>query len=149
MAELNVRLNLNFRLTQNMARWLMACGFLAALAVEVSPESMTLNTYYPAPSGIYTNMITTQQTYLARDSGNVGVGTTVPNGKLDVEGVGNVVLNAGRVGVGTAAPQYPLDVNGIAKVLGFQMPIGSPQAGMALTSDASGNGTWQWCSFAP
>ncbi len=45
-------------------------------------------------------------------NGNVGIGTTSPAAKLDVEGSGNVVLNAGNVGVGTTAPYSKLDVDG-------------------------------------
>lgn len=49
---------------------------------------------------------------------------------------------AGNVGIGTASPGYALDVAGTASVTAFLMPTGA-SAGMVLTSDASGNGTWQ------
>ena len=51
------------------------------------------------------------------------------------------VDNDGNVGIGTI-PSAQLDVNGTAKMTGFQMPTGATN-GYALTSDASGNGTWQ------
>lgn len=47
-----------------------------------------MTTYYPSPSGIYKLLTSTQQTLLARDGGNVGVGTgsALPNARLDVRG---------------------------------------------------------------
>src|SRR5262249_40585990 len=51
---------------------------------ELSSESVTLTTYYPAPSGVYSQMITTTNTFLARDGGNVGIGTSSPSTLLQV-----------------------------------------------------------------
>ena len=69
--------------------WLVLC-LLVLSAGELGSESVTLTTYYPAPSGVYTQMITTGQTLLARDGGSVGIGTSSPPGnpvnKLDVNG---------------------------------------------------------------
>ena len=45
-------------------------------------------------------------------SGNVGIGTTSPLGKLDVEGSGGIILNAGNVGIGTTSPQQSLTLQG-------------------------------------
>jgi len=87
MAEIT----LNFRLTLNR-RFLTTAGAFAIMLCavpELDSESVTLSTYYPAPSGVYTNMITTGATYLARDGGTgtrVGLGTTSPSYKLDVNG---------------------------------------------------------------
>jgi hypothetical protein len=50
--------------------------------------------------------------------------------------------NGGNVGIGTATPGAKLDVNGKTKTSTFQLTT-SPTAGYVLTSDASGNGTWQ------
>ncbi|MFC1682904.1 hypothetical protein ACFL0G_01685, partial [Candidatus Zixiibacteriota bacterium] len=50
--------------------------------------------------------------------------------------------NTGSVGVGTSDPQQKLDVNGTVQVNGFKMPTGAA-ADRVMTSDASGVGTWQ------
>lgn len=84
MSEIVIRFDLRFG-----KRWLRAglAGLLMLSSVpELGSESVTLSTYYPAPSGVYTNMITTSNTYLARDGGNVGIGTSNPAAKLDVSG---------------------------------------------------------------
>ncbi|OGR85154.1 MAG: hypothetical protein A3J74_01745 [Elusimicrobia bacterium RIFCSPHIGHO2_02_FULL_57_9] len=58
---------------------------LSVFTTELGTENVNLTTYYPAPSGVYTRMITTGQTVLARDAGaNVGIGTAAPATKLDV-----------------------------------------------------------------
>ncbi len=49
---------------------------------------------------------------------------------------------SGNVGIGTTNPTTKLDVNGTVRATGFQMPTGAG-AGRVLTSDASGNATWQ------
>jgi len=100
MAELNI----NIRITPRVVRWGMTALCLCLMAMAVSPESITLDTYYPAPTGIYTNMITTEQTLLARDTGNVGIGTTIPGtAKLEVHGPGTGALDlwvSGRIETG-------------------------------------------------
>lgn len=87
MTDITVRFHVTFNrrfLTAAAALSMMLCA-----VPELDSESVTLSTYYPAPSGVYTNMITTGNTYLARDGGagtRVGIGTTAPNAKLHVVG---------------------------------------------------------------
>ncbi|MFC1683811.1 hypothetical protein ACFL0G_06375, partial [Candidatus Zixiibacteriota bacterium] len=52
------------------------------------------------------------------------------------------VRGNGDVGVGTFNPAAKLDVVGTAKMTGLTLPTGAG-SGKVLTSDASGNGTWQ------
>ncbi len=67
----------------------MAAGI--ALSFSIMPcfaENITITTYYPAPYGVYKELTTTSNTYLATEGGSVNIGTTEPssNLKLDVEG---------------------------------------------------------------
>ncbi|MCX5797456.1 MAG: hypothetical protein NTY77_18345 [Elusimicrobia bacterium] len=72
---------------------LMTAALLVTVTPELGSENVTLSTYYPAPSGVYSKMITTQDTFLATTGGKVGVGTTSPKATLDVgETSGNGTL---------------------------------------------------------
>lgn len=114
------------RFTPNMFRAGLAGLLLSGLSTELASESFTLTTYYPAPSGVYARMITTDSAWLARDSGRVGIRTRDPQAVLDVAGTaalrgsaattGLQVTEAGRVGVGTTSPDSELSVAGSASV---------------------------------
>lgn len=69
-----------------LARWALAALMLGALAPDLATESGSLSTYYPVPSGVYSRLITTGSATLARDAGQVGIGTTAPAAALDVAG---------------------------------------------------------------
>lgn len=87
MTEITVRFNLTF--SRRFITVAAAAAMMLCAVPELDSESVTLSTYYPAPSGVYTNMITTGNTYLARDGGTgtrVGIGTTAPVQKLHVVG---------------------------------------------------------------
>jgi len=88
--------------------------------------------------------------------GNVAIGTTAANARLDIQSSGTssnfalriadatptnrlVVLDNGNVGIGTTLPGAALEVAGQVKITG-----GSPGASKVLTSsDASGLAIWQ------
>jgi hypothetical protein len=97
------------------------------------------------------------------NTGNVGVGTSTPGAKLDVDGSAtfnesgaavnfrvesdansNMLFIDGtnnRVGVGTGAPDATFQVNG-----SFKLVDGNQSNGKVLTSDANGVATWQTAS---
>ncbi|MBI4597553.1 MAG: hypothetical protein HY737_04030 [Candidatus Omnitrophica bacterium] len=70
-----------------MKAWLLV-GLLLATAGYVIAEEITLTTYYPSPRGVYQELRSTNSTFLAYNSGNVGIGTDQPDAqaKLDVSG---------------------------------------------------------------
>jgi hypothetical protein len=69
---------------QGLRLWMIGAMLISA-APELASESVTLTTYYPAPSGVYTNLITTGNTFLARDGvTQVGIGTPAPTAKLHI-----------------------------------------------------------------
>ena len=55
--------------------------------------------------------------YLTTISDNVGIGSSVPQAKLDVEG--SVYIGNGNIGVGSSVPSQKLDVAGMARATGF------------------------------
>lgn len=94
MAEIRIRFDLAFS-----RRCVVAAAALAVVAVsppDLVSENVTLSTYYPAPSGVYTQMIATDNSWFARDGGSVFIGPevstttvrptriTVRTGNLDV-----------------------------------------------------------------
>lgn len=130
MADLRVQFDVRF--SPSMFRWGLVSLLVSCLAGELQSENVTLTTYYPAPSGVYTQMITTANTFLARDGGYILAGPlptspAVPASKFNVNGgigIGNTsfIVNAapangmivqGNVGIGTSAPTVNEEVAGI------------------------------------
>jgi hypothetical protein len=109
MSEREVTIHI--KISRRTFVWAAAALLMCCSANEVVSESLTLTTYYPAPSGVYLRMTTTGpgNTILTRDSGNVGIGTTSPGAKLEVNG--NVRINDGTQAAGSVLTS---DQNGFA-----------------------------------
>lgn len=92
--EHTIDLHLRLTFDRRVSRPALAALLLLLSAGDLASESVTLTTYYPAPSGVYTQMITTGNAFLSRDGGRVLVGGTAlsagagsdGSSKLDVTG---------------------------------------------------------------
>ncbi|MDO8804443.1 MAG: hypothetical protein Q7R35_08425 [Elusimicrobiota bacterium] len=69
---------IRFNFSRRQALYALAVFFIAWHPGFIGSETLTLTTYYPAPYGGYVNLLTTGQTLLARNSGQVLVGTPGP-----------------------------------------------------------------------
>ena len=56
--------------------------YILSTAELADTENLVITTYYPAPYGGYVSLLTTNNTWLARDGGRVGIGTTNPQAQL-------------------------------------------------------------------
>lgn len=119
----------------------------------LSTEQLTLTTYYPSPYGVYQQLRSTQDSYLAYASGNVGIGTAAPGAKLDVtapggtatafsvSGAGNITLTpAGNIGIGTTSPLRKLHLAGGGNSIVFDPAAGMMAVGTTDTSPIYGTG---------
>ncbi len=76
-------------------------------------------------------------------SGSVATVTTGGGGGASLWEVNNVGIDTfSNVGIGSTNPGAKLDINGTSRMNGFSMPNGASNT-FVLTSDSSGNGTWQ------
>ncbi|MEF3280850.1 MAG: hypothetical protein K6357_07795 [Elusimicrobiota bacterium] len=60
--------------------------YIISFSKLIESETLQITTYYPAPYGGYVSLLTTNNTWLARDGGKVGIGTSSPWVKLHVNG---------------------------------------------------------------
>ena len=107
------------------------------------------NVYFGSTSGVTIDL----------SNNRLGVGIANPTAKLHVNNTSSsnsflveddtnpdstpfVIDNSGNVGIGTGTPSEKLEVSGKTKTTTFQLTT-TPTAGYVLTSDVSGNGTWQ------
>ncbi len=82
-------------------------------------------------------------------AGEISALSSVGTGTLEDDGSGELDINSWQINLNGRAviagqPSYDpdLDVTGVTETDGFRLTT-SPSAGFVLTSDASGNGTWQ------
>lgn len=109
-----------------------AAGALVAIAPRLQSEQFTLFTYYPAPSGVYTNMVATGDAYLARDGGGVSVGT--PQNPAGAK----LVVMGGAVGVGTVSPVTTQDGRSVGLHVADSLIAGD----VYMSNPAYGNPRW-------
>lgn len=112
----------------------LAALMMLAAAGDLASENVTLTTYYPAPSGVYAQMITTGNTYLARDTAlngqKVGVGTSAPGALMTIVNGDNSTNNILQV--------YPQNLSqGVAVGYNYIREIGS-NGNNAMLIDAQG-----------
>src|SRR6185369_15623712 len=62
------------------------CALSLMFPQYLGSETLTMVTTYPSPMGVYKNIVTTGQTLIARDAGNVGIGTipSTTGGKVQI-----------------------------------------------------------------
>lgn len=112
---------------------------------------------YPAPMGFNPNA-SAQVIYA---NGAISANTTSNSGILTIQGSGSTAssnsisvtnssgapvfytIDSTNVGIGSSNPGQNLDINGTARMTGFTLNSGTSLNNKILTSDASGNGTWQ------
>jgi hypothetical protein len=133
-------IHIHVKITRRTLAWGLASLLLCLAGYEAVSESLTMTTYYPAPSGVYRKLVSIAQTILARDSGRVGIGTSAPANKLSVAG-GDADF-AGRVGIGTQLPSASLDVAG-----SLRLADGTQGNGKVLISNSNGVAAWGFKSL--
>lgn len=117
------KININLQLTGRELIIFLCLALILFPALSLNSETLTLTTYYPAPYGGYANLLTTSNTWLARENGLVGIGVRNPSAKLDIAGTtrirssnglqSQVYVNAnGTLMTGTEVPAVPPAPNG-------------------------------------
>lgn len=144
-----------FSVDRRAATLILAAVAVGAFAIRLSSETLTLATTYPAPVGVYNQIVTT---------GNAG---TVPADTTLARSAGNVLLapasnSGGRVGVGTSAPLAKLDVAGTFRAGGLTAdPAGAPEGALYYNSatkklrllttawgDVNRGAQGSWCGYS-
>ena len=127
----------------------------AALTVVAVAEDVTVSTYYPSPKGVYQQLSTTGNTFLATQAGNsVGIGTNTPTAgfALDVNGAvrsgGALTVQGATTLNGGLTLNSGLMVNGTLNVTGATSLGGTTVNGNeTVTGDHVVNGQLRPNSF--
>ncbi|MFH1771463.1 MAG: hypothetical protein ABH872_01490 [Candidatus Omnitrophota bacterium] len=132
-------------------------GFSKPKAEEPDGEKISLTTYYPAPYGVYKDLIITNTVVLGDVDGDGKV--TNADMAVDINGdplPGSLALS-GSLGIGTREPRENLDVVGTALLegqvnigapgVGYELPVAEGKKGDCLKSDGAGKAVWIpcWC----
>jgi len=111
-----IRIHLTIAFTSRIALLVLTAALVAAVAIEIGSETLTMTTTYPSPAGIYARLITTGgtianpvNTILGRDAGIVLIGTTTVPSPVDGRSFALAVSTASNVMTGDvylANPKY-------------------------------------------
>jgi hypothetical protein len=105
MAEIKIKLDLTF--SRRAITGLGMAAVMFCVVPALNSESVVLSTYYPAPSGVYTQLITTRDTWLGRDGGVINIGTNAPT----VTNMSRLTVVNGYVGISTGTAGAKLGFN--------------------------------------
>lgn len=102
----DIHVHFDLRLTPRFLVSGIAVALLLAFSGELNSESVNLTTYYPAPSGVYTQMLTTGKAFFAKNM-NTGIAvgwgnTNFPSVPADPEGSSLKLSVAGTVAIGAS-----------------------------------------------
>ncbi len=145
MTRDKLTLRLALRLTRPRITALLTLAFITAGRTNVSStESVTLSTYYPAPTGVYTQIITNNQTWFAQNGGTVTIGSAnTPAGNVlllvdgNHAGRGDAVFQKVAVNSQTVPGAVPVQVNA-AGVAGPHLVSISPGGGQMQMTQSGG-----------
>jgi hypothetical protein len=99
-----LKITIGVRLSPGMVRFCLLAGLLCLGAIDLSSESVTLSTYFPAPTGVYTSLVATTGARLGRDAGTVEIGSSAPDGT-------RLTVMNGNFSIGTATGTAKLSFN--------------------------------------
>lgn len=111
-------IRLHVRVSGGVLRLAMTGLLLAGSAGELCSEPVTMTSYYPAPSGVYSQMVATQNSYLARDlvgAGNTSM-LTIGGGNFAAPVASNttkMLVLGGNVGIGLTNATSKVQVTGV------------------------------------
>jgi len=132
----------HLRVSPGLVRMGMVGLLLIGPAGELCSEPVTMTSYYPAPSGVYSQMVATQNSYLARD-GSSFVLMGPPPGSAPLIPTGTTKLTImGAMGIGLATATSTLTVvgaggNNIDAIIDGQIQTGDNNQGGGVWFDAN------------
>jgi hypothetical protein len=108
----------------------MMGALVISATLALQSETLTMVASYPSPMGVYRSLVATGNASFATKTGQVAIGATASSSDPKLYVNGNASIN------GSLATKY------------FNLATGATNK-YVLTSDASGNGTWQSASGQP
>jgi hypothetical protein len=119
-------------------------AFILSCPYVVFAETVTMTTYYPSPSGNYSNMNVTGSVIFTSGGkshfvGMEGTSLYFSPGTSAEEDLGMVVSNAGNIGIKKQPGAFALDVNGTIQTLDISMKGGDINTNGGDINAAGGN----------